>query len=157
MANAIQSNPVYYSTISLNPNDQSTTRTVVLQRRSDHQGFGVYIGEDIPSGLYVVTVERNSPAAETNIQPGDRVLAFNGISVASIQNNPKERLIQVAANSSTLSLTIKSTDIYQNLQAPLMNSATTNTYNQNPTQNVQHYTSKKAIDSKTDLEGYENQ
>lgn len=153
MANTIQSNPVYYSANSLNLNDQSTTRTVVLHRRTDHQGFGVYIGEDIPSGLYVVTVERNSPAAETNIQPGDRVLAFNGIPVASIQNNPKERLIQEAANAITLSLTIKSTDIYQNLQVPLMNSATTNTYNQNSTQNVQHYTSKKAIDSKTDLEG----
>lgn len=156
MANTTQSNPVYYSLGSLNSSsNSSSTRTVILHRRPDHEGFGVYIGEDVPSGLYIVTVERNSPAAEANIQPGDRVIAFNGQPVASIQHNPKEKLMEAAANSHSLSLTIKSTDLYHSLQLPLVNSSKTdNNQNQNQNQNVRHYTSNHTINPSIDLEGY---
>ena len=151
MANIMQSNPVYYSLASLTSGQQqqqSSVRTVVLHKQPGQTGFGVYIGEDIPSGLYVVTVERNSPAADANIQPGDRVLAVNGQSVASIPTNPKEVLVNAAANAQSLTLTIKSTDIFQTLNLPLTNSSI-----DNKLQNVREYSTRHTIDQSTDLEG----
>ncbi|CAF0740863.1 unnamed protein product [Adineta steineri] len=95
-------------------------RTVVLHKRPDYHSFGVYIGEDFPSGIYIVTIEPNSPASHANIQPGDRVLAFNGRMVSTMNKNPKELLIQTAANTQTLTLTIQSTHILEavNISAP---------------------------------------
>lgn len=151
MANNIQSNPVYYSLSSVSSGQNLPTRTVVLHRRSDHAGFGVYIGEDVPAGLYIVTVERNSPASDANIQPGDRVLAVNGQLVSTMKNNPKEMLIQAATNAQSLSLTIQSTDVFRVLDIPLTNSSRANqersTHNQYPT--VQTFTSNSM-----DLERY---
>lgn len=124
MASAVQSNPVYYSLSEFSSVPYSSTsstpssRTVVLRKRSGHDGFGVYIGEDIPSGLYVVTVERNSPASDVNIQPGDRVLSINGKLVSSMSENPKEVLVKAASNSDTLTLTIQSNNILQSLNIP---------------------------------------
>ena len=136
MANNIQSNPVYYSLSSLSSGQNLSTRTVVLHRRSDHAGFGVYIGEDVPAGLYIVTVERNSPASDANIQPGDRVLAVNGQLVSTMKNNPKEMLIRAATNAQSLTLTIQSTDVFRSLDIPLTNSSGANqerpTYKQYP-------------------------
>ena len=140
MASNIQSNPVYYSLSALSSGENLSTRTVVLHKRSDHAGFGVYIGEDVPAGLYVVTVERNSPASDASLQPGDRVLAVNGQLVSTMKDNPKERLIRAATNAQTLTLTIQSTDIFQTLNIPLSNSSRANidrpNYDQYPTRQV---------------------
>lgn len=86
-------------------------RTVVLHKRSDQQSFGAYIGEDVPSGLYVVTIEPNSPAWEANVQPGDRIVAVNGQSVSSMHRNLKEIITKLAKNSQTLTLSLKSTSV----------------------------------------------
>ena len=85
--------------------------TVVLQRNPDHQYFGLYICEDVPSGVYVATVDRNSPAAKANIQPGDRVLAINGQSVSSMTLDPQGMIIQIANRSTSITLDIQPSDI----------------------------------------------
>ena len=60
-------------------------RTVVLRKRSNQHRFGLYISDDIPSGVYIVTIEHNSAAMEAGLQPGDRILAVNG-QLISISN-----------------------------------------------------------------------
>jgi len=148
MARSSQSNPVYYSLASLSSGQNPSIRTVILHKRPDHSGFGVYIGEDDPSGLYIVTVERNSPASDANIQPGDRVLAVNGQAVSSMPRNPKETLIQAASNAQSLALTIQSTDIFQALNIPL-----TNSRKDNHTQHKQnHQLLGRTLNNNTDLE-----
>lgn len=121
MATTVQSNPTYYSLSSFSSGLKTSNRDVILQRRINHDGFGIYIGEDVPSGLYIVTVERGSPAAEANLQPGDRIVAINGQSLSMIRN-PKEVLVQAASNSSSLQLTVQTTNIFEELDIPLTNS-----------------------------------
>jgi C-terminal processing protease CtpA/Prc len=144
MATSTQSNPVYYS---LSTDKNPTSRTVVLNKRPGHSGFGVYLGEDVPSGLYIVTVERNSPAADANIQPGDRVLAVNGQLVSSMSGNPKDMVVKAATNSESLTLTIQSTDIFQTLNIPLINS-----YSDNNKSTKQKPLSKQTSNIDTNLE-----
>jgi membrane-associated protease RseP (regulator of RpoE activity) len=95
--------------------------TVVLHKRFNNDNFGVYIGEDIPSGIYIVTIEPNSPAANAKIQPGDRVLAVNGQLVSSMSMNPKEMMIQIANNAESLALSIQPSNILQVLGIGSMN------------------------------------
>ena len=115
MATSFQtSNPIYYS-LSESAYSGSSTRTVELRKRPNQQSFGFYIGEDFPSGLYVVTVERGSPAAEARIQPGDRVLAVNGQLVSTVPVNPKQMVIRAASHAQSLTLTIQPTDLFQDL------------------------------------------
>ena len=103
----------------------------------------MYIGQDVPAGLYVVTVERNSPAAAANVQPGDRVLAVNGQLVSTMSRNPKDLLIKAASHSLELTLTIESTDIFEQLNLPLTNS----------NRATEKFLSSKALDMNSDLEG----
>jgi C-terminal processing protease CtpA/Prc len=154
MASSIHSNPVYYSLASLSSRQNPSTRTVVLHKRPEHSGFGVYVGEDVPSGLYIVTVERNSPASDANIQPGDRVLAVNGQAVSSMATNPKDALIRAATNAQNLTLTIQSTNIFQTLDIPLQNNTNNNT-NDNHTHTHykrKHHSSGQRLNNSTDLE-----
>ncbi|CAF1199402.1 unnamed protein product [Rotaria sp. Silwood1] len=146
MATSVHSNSVSYSSSS---NQHLPTRNVVLHKRPDHSGFGIYIGEDFPTGIYIVTVERNSPASDANIQPGDHILAINGQLVSSMTKNPKEILCQAATNSETLELTIQSTDIFQTLDIPLINS-----YKNNENNHKQQKSSQQTFDKNTDLENY---
>ncbi|CAF1047041.1 unnamed protein product [Rotaria sordida] len=92
-----------------------TTRlhTVVLHKRSDQNNFGIYFGDDIPSGVYVITIEPNSPAADANIQPGDSVLAVNGQLISELSKNPREVISEIAKHTQTLTLTIQSSNILQ--------------------------------------------
>jgi len=90
-------------------------RTVVLHKRPDYHSFGIYVGEDVPVGIYIVTIEPNSPAVDANIQPGDRILAVNGQLVSSMLTNPKDMLVQTAANAQSLTLTIQSTNILETI------------------------------------------
>jgi C-terminal processing protease CtpA/Prc len=147
MASSTQSNPVYYSLSSLSSGQNLQSRTVVLHKRPDHDGFGVYIGEDIPSGLYIVTIERNSPASDANIQPGDRVLAVNGQLVSSMSKNPKETLMKAASNADSLTLTIQSNNILQTLQIK-----STNDYQNNNDHSVKQNSSKRTSAINLDLE-----
>lgn len=118
MATSFQTNnPIYYS-LSESTHSGSSTRTVELRKRPNQQSFGFYIGDDFPSGLYVVTVERGSPAAEARIQPGDRVLAVNGQLVSTVPVNPKQMVIRAASHAQSLTLTIQPTDLFQDLDLP---------------------------------------
>ncbi|CAF1386094.1 unnamed protein product [Rotaria sordida] len=146
MTTTVHSNPVYHSASS---SQNSSTRNVVLHKGPDQSGFGIYIGEDIPSGLYIVTVDHNSPAADANIQPGDRVLAINGQSVSSMTKDPKEILFQAATNNQRLTLTIQSTSILQTLNMPL-----TNNYKPDENFHKQQTSSKRTFDKNSDLESY---
>lgn len=152
MASNIQSNPVYYSLSALSSGQNSSTRTVVLRRRPDHDTFGVYIGEDVPAGLYIVTVERNSPASDANIQPGDRVLAVNGQLISSVTSNPKEMVRRAAVNAQTLTLTIQSTDIFRKLNIPLTDNS--RAANNNTTQSLRYPHVGQSLNNNTDLERY---
>jgi S1-C subfamily serine protease len=152
MATNVQSNPVYYSLASLTSSKHGASRTVVLHKRPDHNGFGVYIGEDVPKGLYVVTVEINSPAADAKIQPGDRVLAVNGQLVSSMTTNPKEVLTKEATNAENLTLTIQSTDIFETLNIPLQNSYDNDTNSNHSNRSSQRNLSKRRLDITNDLE-----
>lgn len=83
-------------------------RTVILHKRANHPTFGIYLAEDVPSGIYIVTIEPNSPAAEAQIQPGDRLLAVNGQSVSTMSSNPKHKIAKIAQTARSLSLMIQS-------------------------------------------------
>ena len=115
MATHLQSNPLYYS--SSLPTS-TATRTVFLQKKGNQHSFGVYVGQDVPNGLYVVTVEVGSPAADAQIQPGDRVVAVNDQYVSQMTGNPKRTLMDLAMHSQTLTLMIQSTNIFQQLNLP---------------------------------------
>jgi S1-C subfamily serine protease len=106
-----------------------SSHTVVLHRRSDYHSFGLYVAEDVPSGVYVVTVAPNSPAANSNIQPGDRVLAINEQLVSSMHNNPIEMIRQLSITSQSLTLTIQPSNILQTLNVPLSNNLNNDNYN----------------------------
>ena len=80
--------------------------TVVLHRRFDHRNFGVFIGQDVPEGFYIVTVEPNSPAADANIQPGDQIVAVNGQLV-----NSADTIAQISSQADSLTLSLRSSDI----------------------------------------------
>jgi len=88
--------------------------TVVLYKNSSHT-FGMYIGEDVPSGIYIVTTEVNSPAAKANIQPGDRVLAVNGQLVSSMYKTPRETITEIAKTANSLTLSIEPSNLLQNI------------------------------------------
>jgi C-terminal processing protease CtpA/Prc len=75
----------------------------------------MYIGEDVPSGIYIVTTEVNSPAAKANIQPGDRVLAVNGQLVSSMYKNPRETITEIAKTADSLTLSIEPSNLLQNI------------------------------------------
>ena len=83
-------------------------RTVILRKRANHPTFGIYLAEDVPSGIYIVTIEPNSPAAEAQIQPGDRLLAVNGQAVSAMSSNPKHRIAKIAQTARSLTLMIQS-------------------------------------------------
>ncbi|CAF4946036.1 unnamed protein product, partial [Rotaria magnacalcarata] len=65
-----------------------TEHTVVLHKRSDQQSFGLYIGEDYPFGVYIITIEPDSPAAQGNVHAGDRIISVNGQMVSKMATNP---------------------------------------------------------------------
>lgn len=170
MATNLQSNPLYYSFSlpSSNALSSPASRTVVLQKKSNQNSFGVYVGQDVPTGLYVVTVETGSPAHHAQIQPGDRVLAVNGQLISQMTGNPKNTLMDLALHSRTLTLTIESTDIFQKLNLPRPSSSgqteTTTMFSSQPpiiparqpissTRQQQGFRTK-SLEVNSDLEGY---
>jgi len=118
--------------------------TVVLHKNSNHS-FGMYIGEDIPTGIYIVTTETNSPAANANIQPGDRVLAVNGQLVSSMPKNAKEMIIQIANKAESLTLSIQPTNLLKTIDPLLTNHFSNDNY---------QYISQQNNDINPDLEKY---
>ena len=147
MSTKVRSNPIYYSLSSCSSGNNSLLRTVVLHKRPDHRDFGIYIGEDVPSGLYVVTVERDSAATDADILPGDRVLAVNGQLISSMSKNPKQAVLEAASNAQRLTLTIQSTNIFKNLDVPIE-------YNQTDKKksNTVRYASQQLSNIDADLE-----
>lgn len=99
----------------------TTPYTVVLHKNSSQKNFGIYIGEDIPNGIYIVTLEPNSPAAHSNIQPGDRVLAVNGQLLSQISTNPKEFVLHIANTTESLTLSLESSDLLKFVDYPSIN------------------------------------
>lgn len=170
MATNLQSNPLYYSFSlpSSNAFSSPASRTVVLQKKSNQNSFGVYVGQDVPTGLYVVTVETGSPAHHAQIQPGDRVLAVNGQLISQMTGNPKNTLMDLALHSRTLTLTIESTDIFQKLNLPRPSSSgqseTTTVFSSQPPiiparlpiSSTRHGLRTKSLEVNSDLEGYFN-
>lgn len=122
MTATMQSNPIYYSLSSLSSGHAAAQRTVVLHKRPEHNGFGLFLGEDVPSGLYVVTVEGNTPAADADIQPGDRIVAINGESVSSMSTDPKAAIVKAASQSDRMTLTVESRNLMQTTQPSLSRS-----------------------------------
>lgn len=95
--------------------------TVVLHKRFNHQNFGVFIGKDVPTGFYVVTVQPHSPAADANIQPGDHVLAINGQLLSSMPENSIEMITQISNQAESLTLSLLSSDILKLTEIPSIN------------------------------------
>ena len=152
MSIATQSNPVYYALSSVSSGRKLSSRTVVLQKGPNHEGFGLFLGEDVPKGLYVVTVERNSPASEANIQPGDRILSVNGQLISAIPRDPKEFVVRAATNANTLTVTIQSTGMFDTFDSPLANdlndktSANANNHHIEPQQNSAMRSAHSSLD-----------
>jgi S1-C subfamily serine protease len=92
-----------------------TLRTITLHKRSDYDSFGIYLGEDVPSGVYIITVDPNSPASVANVQPGDRIIAVNGQAVSSMSRGPQEMITHLAKSSQSLTLALKSSNIVNDL------------------------------------------
>lgn len=101
---------------------KATERTVALHKSSLQDSFGIYIGEEVPYGIYVITIDADSPAAEANIHAGDRILAVNGYFVSSMSKNAKEIISKIASTTHNLTLIIQPTAIYEFLNVPLTNS-----------------------------------
>lgn len=92
--------------------------TVVLEKNRTYPHFGVFIGRDIPSGLYVVTIEPQSPAAQANIQPGDRVLAINGQLVSSFIDDPTDIIYRLAYQTERLTLSLTRSNTIKYIDLP---------------------------------------
>ena len=97
----------------------SPLRTIVLTKRANQSTFGLYLANDIPQGIYIVTIEANSPAAEAKIRPGDRLLAVNGQLVRLMIKNPKETVLQIAQYARSLTVTIEASDLLDYLEVLL--------------------------------------
>ncbi|CAF1573301.1 unnamed protein product [Rotaria magnacalcarata] len=95
-----------------------TEHTVVLHKRSDQQSFGLYIGEDYPVGVYIITIEPDSPAAQGNVHAGDRIISVNGQMVSKMATNPKETVSNIAKNAHSLTLSIQPSNIYDLIDKP---------------------------------------
>jgi predicted metalloprotease with PDZ domain len=104
----------------------TTPYTVVLRKNPNQDSFGIYIGEDVPSGVYIVTVEPNTSAANSNIQPGDRILAVNGQLISSMTMNPREMVTQIASKAESLTLYMEPSDLLQSLDISLNNNFSNN-------------------------------
>ncbi|CAF3651245.1 unnamed protein product [Rotaria socialis] len=118
--------------------------TVVLHKRSDQQSFGLYIGEDYPFGVYIITIEPHSPAAEANVHAGDRIISVNGQMVSKMSTNPKETVSNIAKRAQRLTLSIQSSNIYDLIDKPSMidfnnNKTTTTTTTTNNNNNKYRY------------------
>ncbi|CAF4845262.1 unnamed protein product, partial [Rotaria sp. Silwood2] len=75
--------------------------TILLNKCSGQHSFGIYMSGHRRSGIYIITMESNSPAADANIRPGDRVLAINGQPVSKIS---KKIFLKIANNAQSLIL-----------------------------------------------------
>ncbi|CAF3689986.1 unnamed protein product [Rotaria sp. Silwood1] len=103
-------------------------RTVTLHKRPDQQIFGLRLGNDISHGIYIITIEPNSPAADAYIQPGDRILAVNGQLISQILGNPREIVSELASRVQSLTLTLESSDILRIIDEPFTNGYYNNYY-----------------------------
>ncbi|CAF3690053.1 unnamed protein product [Rotaria sp. Silwood1] len=105
-----------------------THRTVTLHKRTYQPIFGLYFGDDIPYGVYIITIEPNSPAADAYIQPGDRILAVNGQLISQMFGNPREIVSELANRVQSLTLTLQSTNILRVIDEPFTNGYYNNYY-----------------------------
>jgi S1-C subfamily serine protease len=103
---------------------RASLRTIILHKRPDHPFFGIYLANDVPSGLYVVTIEPNSPAANVQIQPGDHIIAVNGKLLSNSSSDPKHDIAQLAKTARSLTLTIQPSNLLHTVKALLESSKT---------------------------------
>lgn len=97
----------------------STLRTLILRKGPQQATFGLYLADDVSQGLYIFTVEPKSPAADANIQPGDRLVAVNGQWIRSMLKNPKQTVLELAQRVRTLTVTIQPSDLLDCLEVLL--------------------------------------
>ncbi|CAF4398358.1 unnamed protein product, partial [Rotaria magnacalcarata] len=69
-------------------------------------------------GVYIITIEPDSPAAQGNVHAGDRIISVNGQMVSKMATNPKETVSNIAKNAHSLTLSIQPSNIYDLIDKP---------------------------------------
>jgi predicted metalloprotease with PDZ domain len=85
---------------------------------SGRRYFGATITDHTP-GLVVKSVHENSPAAKAGLQPGDRLIAFNGKSLTQATGREFKQLIADARETGRIMMIIARGTVYKRIEARL--------------------------------------
>lgn len=70
-------------------------------------------------GLFVKSVTPNSPAARADLQPGDRLIAINGISLVTASGKEFKKVLADARETGRLWIIVARRNVYKKLDAKL--------------------------------------
>ena len=66
------------------PEDSQHIRVCYIAKRTDFVGYGLNLTADVSKpGQYIKSVQRNSPAEQSGLKPGDRVVEINDINISN--------------------------------------------------------------------------
>lgn len=86
-------------------------KEVILLKKQNETNFGLFLGDDYPTGVYVVSIELNTAAWRSGISPGDKILTVNGVPIRNFGKNGRFFLSKMASKSEILFLTVAPFDL----------------------------------------------
>lgn len=83
------------------PEAEPHVRVCYIAKREDFLGYGMSLTANVSKpGLYVATVQRKSPANESGLKAGDRILEVNDVNISNeIFKDVVARIVAVPENT----------------------------------------------------------